>query len=319
MPESYRRAVARQGREDGHSPDSRVSARARRGRAPATETSQGSACALRLTQATDCNGRRRRSSGASSLPDRTDARPMDSGHRDPGAENSPSAKEVELSSFARFAQHEDEQRKDESEGKTSSIERSDRGESKTIASFIQMAFDAYALCASSYYSEGLMRLFKRDSWFRTNNTTDFAHAVSRHVPGFIQGVEGLCIYEESPRPRSTPAVERPHRGEGWLRATVPEERQLCMPGRVPPALAPSRNGGRLPACPSLRARRRSRSPAREKCRWRSSRASWSPGRSGASSPARLHPRLRQMSGVSVRPHVRVSARHHAVGPRRPAA
>ena len=61
-----------------------------------------------------------------------------------------------------------------------------------------MGFDAYVLCASSYYSERLMRLFKRDSWFRINNTIDFANAVSRHVPGFIQGAEGLCIYEESP-------------------------------------------------------------------------------------------------------------------------
>ena len=61
-----------------------------------------------------------------------------------------------------------------------------------------MGFDAYVLCASSYYSEGLMRLFERDSWFRINNTIDFANAVSRHVPGFVQGAEGLCIYEESP-------------------------------------------------------------------------------------------------------------------------
>ena len=66
---------------------------------------------------------------------------------------------LRLSSFARFAQHEDEQRKDESEGETSFIERSARGENRTIA---------------------------------------FANAVSRHVPGFIHRAEGLCIYTESP-------------------------------------------------------------------------------------------------------------------------
>jgi hypothetical protein len=91
------------------------------------------------------------------------------------------------------------------------------------------------LCASSYCSERLMRLFKRDSWFRIYNTIDFANAVSRHVPGSIQGAEGLCIDEGSLQPCRTPAVERPHRGEGRLRAAAPEERQLCMPGRVPDA------------------------------------------------------------------------------------
>lgn len=192
----------------------------------------------------------------------------------------------------RFARHEDEQRKDEREGQTSFVERSERGENKTIASFLQMRCDASVLCASSYFSERLMRLFERGSWLsaRINNTINFAHAVSRHVPGFIQGAERA----------------------GFAPLFSKNASHACQ-GESPPALAPPRKDGRLPACPSLRARRRSRSPARRDDGG-GARASWSPGRSGASSPARLHPRLRQMSGVSVRPHVRVPARHRAAGP-----
>jgi len=49
---------------------------------------------------------------------------------------------------------------------------------------MQMGIDAHVLRASSYDSERLMRLLKRDSWFRINDTVDFANAVSCHVPGF---------------------------------------------------------------------------------------------------------------------------------------
>lgn len=105
---------------------------------------------------------------------------------------------LRLSSFAQFAQHDDEQRRDEHEGKTPFVERSQEGEFKTIATRIEMGFNAYVLCSSSYYSEDLVRLFDRDSYLRIDSTVDFANAVSRHVPGFTHGAEGLCVYEANP-------------------------------------------------------------------------------------------------------------------------
>jgi len=105
---------------------------------------------------------------------------------------------LRLSSFAKFAQHEDELRRDEHEGATSVIVRANQGEMKTIAAFMQMGYNAYVLCASSYFSDDLMRRFGCDSFLRVNNTTEFANAVSRHIPGFVHGTEGMCIYEENP-------------------------------------------------------------------------------------------------------------------------
>jgi hypothetical protein len=105
---------------------------------------------------------------------------------------------LRLSSFAQFAQHEDEQRRDVNEGKTSYVERSHQGEYKTVATRIEMGFNAYLLCASTYYSESLALLFDRDSYLRIDDTIAFANAISRYVPGFVQGAEGLCVYEENP-------------------------------------------------------------------------------------------------------------------------
>lgn len=105
---------------------------------------------------------------------------------------------LQLSSFAKFAQHEDEQRRDEYEGVTGVVVRANQGEMKTIAARVQMGYDAYVLCASSYFSENLMHRFGCDSHFRINDTTGFANAVSRHIPGFAHGTEGLCVYEENP-------------------------------------------------------------------------------------------------------------------------
>lgn len=105
---------------------------------------------------------------------------------------------LRLSSFARFAEHEDEQRRDETEGKTGFVARTTTGPMKTIATRIEMGFNAYVLCGSSYYSEELAELFGCDSYFRIDSTLEFANAVSRHVPGFFEGVEGLCMYQENP-------------------------------------------------------------------------------------------------------------------------
>jgi hypothetical protein len=105
---------------------------------------------------------------------------------------------LRLSSFARFAEHEEEQLRDENEGKTGFVARATTGQMKTVVTQIEMGSKAYVLCGSSYYSKELAAHFRRDSYFRIDNTLEFANAVSRHIPGFSEGMEGLCIYEENP-------------------------------------------------------------------------------------------------------------------------
>jgi hypothetical protein len=39
--------------------------------------------------------------------------------------------------------------------------------------------------------------FRTDDGFRILNTLAFADAISRYIPGFIAGVEGLCSYREN--------------------------------------------------------------------------------------------------------------------------
>jgi len=105
---------------------------------------------------------------------------------------------LRLSTFSKFAQHKDELRRDEHEGVTGVVVRANQGEMKTIAARVQMGYDAHILCSSSYFSEDLMRRFGCDSYFRINDTTGFANAVSRHIPGFTHGAEGMCVHEEDP-------------------------------------------------------------------------------------------------------------------------
>jgi len=105
---------------------------------------------------------------------------------------------LRLSSFSRFAEHEEEQLRDENEGRAGFVARATTGQMKTVTTRIEMGSEAYVLCGSSYYSKDLAAHFRRDSYIRIDNTLEFANAVSRHIPGFSEGMEGLCIYEENP-------------------------------------------------------------------------------------------------------------------------
>lgn len=101
---------------------------------------------------------------------------------------------LRLSSFEKFSQHTDEQRLDRSEGKGIVTHVNAEGEGQTIIAAIGQGQNAYVLCASSMYTDGLAESFKTDSGFRVNDIFGFANAISRHVPGFVVGLEGPCLY-----------------------------------------------------------------------------------------------------------------------------
>ncbi len=110
---------------------------------------------------------------------------------------------LRLSSFAAFARHEDDQRKDGQEGGGVLVhENPDKDNPFTIFSKISQGHNAYVLCGSTRFTEDLALKFEADSGFRINDPTAFANAISAHIPGFKGGLEGLCSY------RGRKAVDR---------------------------------------------------------------------------------------------------------------
>lgn len=100
---------------------------------------------------------------------------------------------LRLSSFKKFRQHPDEQRGDGFEGRaTQSWKHPDGGTSAIIATNSGRCF---VLCGTISESKSLQDAFANDG-FRINNTLGFADAISRHIPGFLNGMEGLCTYRD---------------------------------------------------------------------------------------------------------------------------
>ena len=102
---------------------------------------------------------------------------------------------LRLSSFARFAEHPDEQRKDAAEGKGV---RFGLGSQATIALVGGKGHDCYVLCGTVHNTENVRRQFKQyDACIAIDNVTAFANAVSLRIPFFRQGLEGLVIYQDN--------------------------------------------------------------------------------------------------------------------------
>lgn len=105
---------------------------------------------------------------------------------------------IRLSSFDRFSQHEDEVRRDSSEG--SNILYGE-GEEHTMMAVTAHGRNAYVLCGSTIGSDRLMERFEENGFFRIKDTTSFAAEVmssmeeSKEVR--CKGVlEGFCIYKD---------------------------------------------------------------------------------------------------------------------------
>lgn len=101
---------------------------------------------------------------------------------------------LRLSSFDTFRNHPDELRRDPQEGRVAMEIHSPNSRTSVLTINGQ---EAYVLCASTIEA----RLPDADliSAFRIIDTLGFANAISRQIPGFLGGTEGLCSYRDNTR------------------------------------------------------------------------------------------------------------------------
>jgi len=101
---------------------------------------------------------------------------------------------LRLSSFARFAQHPDEQLRDKAEGIGS---RFGLGSQATIAMVGGRGRDCYVLCATLHNTEAVRKQFGHsNACIAIDNIAGFANAISVKLPYFTQGLEGPVIYQD---------------------------------------------------------------------------------------------------------------------------
>lgn len=101
---------------------------------------------------------------------------------------------LRISSFAQFALHQDEARRDGKEGEGLVVHQHNEGKGQHISGYLRYGENAYVLCGSQRYDKDIMRAFGTDSGFRINDVIGFANAVSAQIPGFHVGMSGPCIY-----------------------------------------------------------------------------------------------------------------------------
>jgi len=100
---------------------------------------------------------------------------------------------LRLSTFHTFAQHADEQRRDTEEGHNTLV---GLGDGHTIMARTQHAHNCLILSTSTVADEGLMEAFETNGYFSIKNSTGFGTAIANRLPGFLEGIEGFCIYAE---------------------------------------------------------------------------------------------------------------------------
>jgi hypothetical protein len=101
---------------------------------------------------------------------------------------------LRLSSFSEFAKHKDEARLDSQEGKGFVIHNHRIGDGQHIAGWLRYGEQSYVLCGAMRHDPEIMNAFDSDSAIRINDTVRFADCVAHHIPGFMGGAEGPCIY-----------------------------------------------------------------------------------------------------------------------------
>lgn len=102
--------------------------------------------------------------------------------------------ELRLSSFRAFSKHKDEERKDATEGDNVIV---GRGPATTIFARTVHGSDAFVLCATACPpTRDILERFGSDAAIQIFDTTGFAAAVAKFVPGMRQGFEGYCHYSD---------------------------------------------------------------------------------------------------------------------------
>ena len=98
---------------------------------------------------------------------------------------------LRIPSFLQFRANPDEQRGDVLEGRVSARISVPNGSHTVVAINGQ---EAYVLCAATVENPSMKANFNTSAGFRILNPIAFADTVSRHIPGFVGGMEGLCFY-----------------------------------------------------------------------------------------------------------------------------
>lgn len=97
---------------------------------------------------------------------------------------------LRISSFESFRKHPDERRRDGEEG-TAVMEI--KSPNSTLSAVTFNGQEAYVLCASTVEPE----LSDDQDGLIIEDTVAFSAAVSRFLPGFVGGTEGLCTYRST--------------------------------------------------------------------------------------------------------------------------
>lgn len=100
---------------------------------------------------------------------------------------------LRLSSFKTYKNYEDNVKGDKGEGRNIAWATSKK-EEMTMVAVVGVGFDAYSLCASTLYSDELKEKFNCNAAFRIKDSHNFGIAIANKVPGFIEGMQGHCIY-----------------------------------------------------------------------------------------------------------------------------
>ena len=98
---------------------------------------------------------------------------------------------IRLSSFQQFARHPDEERQDPDEGRSV---LAGTGYDQTVVMVVRGGSNCLVLSASSLLDDSLAQAFGTDGCFRIKDTTQFGVAIAGRLQGFVQGVEGPCVY-----------------------------------------------------------------------------------------------------------------------------
>ena len=100
---------------------------------------------------------------------------------------------LRLSSFNTYEKYEDQVKGDKGEGMNIAFATSKK-DNKTMVAVVRVGSNAYSLCASLIHSKGLMKKFDCDGVFRIKDSQSFGLAIANKVMGFVEGLQGHCIY-----------------------------------------------------------------------------------------------------------------------------
>ena len=99
---------------------------------------------------------------------------------------------LRLSSFNTYEKYEDQVKGDKGEGMNIAFATSKK-DNKTMVAVVRVGSNAYSLCASIIH-KGLMKKFDCDGVFRIKDSQSFGLAIANKVMGFVEGLQGHCIY-----------------------------------------------------------------------------------------------------------------------------